>query len=81
MPSFATLRVVGEATKGLSDGLKAGHPDIPWKQIAGMRDILIHHYFGVNLDLVWQVVEKHLPEFSSRVEEILAASAPPSPGT
>jgi uncharacterized protein with HEPN domain len=62
----------------LSDALKSSHPDIPWKQIAGMRDTLIHRYFGVKLALVWQVVEGHLPVFLRRVEAILDAL--PSPG-
>ena len=66
------LEVIGEATKGLSDPLRAAYPQVPWKQIAGMRDTLIHRYFGVNLDLVWEVVEKHLPEYKAKVEAILA---------
>jgi len=66
------IEVIGEASKKVSDSLKTLHPDIPWKQIGGMRDILIHHYFGVQLDLVWQVVERDLPTFQTRVEAILA---------
>src|SRR5436190_12839098 len=65
------IEIIGEATKNLSDALRSNHPDIPWKQIAGMRDTLIHRYFGVNLELVWQVVEHELPAFSARIDEIL----------
>jgi uncharacterized protein with HEPN domain len=72
------IEVIGEATKNLSDVLKAAHTDVPWRQIAGMRDTLIHRYFGVKLDLVWQVVEADLPGFKSRIEAILDA-APPTP--
>ena len=65
------LEIIGEAVKNLSDALKATHLDIPWKQIAGMRDVLIHHYFGVKLETVWVVVETHLPVLRSKVEELL----------
>lgn len=65
------LEVIGEAVKGLSDSLKAAHPAIPWKRIAGMRDVLIHHYFGVNLDTVWEVVENHLPTLREAVDALL----------
>jgi uncharacterized protein with HEPN domain len=55
------IEIIGEATKNLSQDRKAAHPGVPWKQIAGMRDTLIHRYFGVKLELVWQVVESDLP--------------------
>jgi uncharacterized protein with HEPN domain len=58
--------------KRLSTDLTAQHPDIPWRQIAGMRDKLIHDYFGVDLDLVWEVVRQELPTLRRRVESILA---------
>lgn len=73
------IEIIGEATKQLSTDLRTAHPDIPWKQIAGMRDTLIHRYFGVKLDLVWQVVEKDLPAFKTRVEEILKQNPPTAP--
>lgn len=66
------LEVIGEAVKGLSEDVRANNPDIPWTQIAGMRDVLIHHYFGVNLDIVWQVVIEHLPTLGKRVLTLLA---------
>lgn len=55
------LEIIGEATKRLSNSLKDAHPDVSWKPIAGMRDKLIHDYFGINLQLVWDVVERDLP--------------------
>ena len=55
------LEIIGEATKNLSDTLKRPHPGVPWKRIAGMRDKMIHEYLGVNLKLVWEVVDKELP--------------------
>jgi len=72
------IEISGEAPKNLGDALKVAHPDIPWKQIAGMRDTLIHRYFGVRLDLVWQVVESDLAEFMAQVEAMLSAPPPAS---
>ena len=65
------LEIIGEATKNLSAELRAKHPDMPWKGMAGVRDRLIHHYFGVNLDIVWHIVTAELPDVASRIEEIL----------
>jgi uncharacterized protein with HEPN domain len=69
------LEVIGEAVKGLSEDLRLANPDIPWKQISGMRDVLIHHYFGVKLDSVWQVVVEHLPPLRTRVDQFLGTDA------
>ena len=66
------LEVMGEAVKGLSDSLRSANPDVPWKQIAGMRDVLIHHYFGVKLETVWQVVVQHLPPLRDRIRQLLS---------
>ena len=63
------LEIIGEATKNLSEELKKKHPNIPWKEIAGMRDKLIHQYFGVNLDLVWETIKTELPELKIRFQE------------
>jgi uncharacterized protein with HEPN domain len=65
------LEIIGEATKNLSAQLRGKYPDVPWKGMAGVRDRLIHHYFGVNLDIVWDIVTGELPVLESRVEEIL----------
>lgn len=55
------LEIIGEAVKNLSADATSGNPEIPWRQMAGLRDKLIHGYFGVNLDLVWEVVQNDLP--------------------
>ncbi len=60
--------IIGEATKGLSKALKERHSEIEWKQISGMRDFLIHVYFGVNLERVWQTVETDLEPLKSVIE-------------
>jgi uncharacterized protein with HEPN domain len=65
------LEIIGEATKNLSEELRAQYPDIPWKGMAGVRDRLIHHYFGVNLDIVWHITTTELPNVISQIEEIL----------
>jgi uncharacterized protein with HEPN domain len=64
------LEIIGEAVKNLPQEIKEKHPDIPWKRIAGMRDILIHEYFGIDLALTWEVVEKELPNLKKRIIEI-----------
>jgi len=65
------LEIIGEATKNLSEELRARYPDIPWKSMAGVRNRLIHHYFGVNLDIVWQIVTAELPKVASQLDKIL----------
>jgi len=67
------LEIIGEAIKRVSSSLKDAHPDVSWKPIAGMRDKLIHDYFGVNLRLVWDVVERDLPALRLRVTQLLEA--------
>lgn len=65
------LEILGEATKGLSAQLREQYPSMPWKGMAGIRDRLIHHYFGVNLDIVWGIVTMELPTLESQIGEIL----------
>jgi uncharacterized protein with HEPN domain len=67
------LEVIGEAVKQLSQATRDAHPTVPWKQIAGMRDKMIHEYFGVNLDLVWDAVVRDLPKLLAEVDAILAS--------
>jgi len=55
------LEIVGEAVKGLDADTRNRAPNIPWRRIAGMRDVLIHSYFGVDLEIVWRVVEVEVP--------------------
>jgi len=65
------LEVVGEAVMGLDAETRARAPHVPWRRIAGMRDVLIHHYFGVDLEVVWRVVEVEVPSLLGVVEKLI----------
>lgn len=65
------LEVIDEATKRVSNELKLKHKDIPWREMAGLRDVLIHNYFGVDNQIVWNVVENELPQLKKNLHEII----------
>lgn len=74
MRQDATLRkleIIGQAVKNVSESTKLRQPEIPWKQIAGLRDKVIHDYFGVNLEIVWAVVERDLPKLRIAIATLL----------
>jgi len=66
-----SLEVIGEAVKNLPDEFRKKYPEIPWREIAGMRDKLIHEYFGVNYRIVWKTVQQEIPKLKERVEIIM----------
>ena len=66
-----SLEVIGEATKNISSQFRQKHPDIEWRELAGLRDKLIHRYFGVQWEIVWDVVKNQIPELKERIERIL----------
>ncbi len=66
------LEIIGEATKRLSTELKNMNPKIPWREIAGLRDVLIHDYMGVDVQVVWNVVTQDIPNLKSTVAQLLA---------
>lgn len=66
------LEVIGEAVKGVPADLRDRYPSVPWQRIAGLRDILIHHYFEIDLDIVWDIVSHKLPELRTQIEAVLA---------
>ena len=65
------IEVMGEATKRISASFRNGQPDIPWRQIAGMRDILIHAYDHVDLDEVWTTVQDSVPRLIPQLEQLV----------
>lgn len=67
-----SIEIVGEAAKNVSSALKKTNPRIPWKQLAAMRDKLIHQYFGVNWVIVWDVIENHLPVLRGDISVLIS---------
>jgi len=64
------IEIVGEAVKNIPQSFKKNYPEIPWKDIAGMRDKLMHHYFGVNLETVWKVMREDIPNLKQKLLKI-----------
>lgn len=65
------LEILGEATKRRSGSLRGRHPDVAWRRMSGMRDVLIHNYMGVDLTLVWRVTQHDIPELKRQVAAML----------
>ena len=65
------LEIIGEVVKNLPDDIKKNYPEVEWRKIAGLRDILIHAYFGVDLEIIWDIVKNKVPELKEMVREIL----------
>lgn len=66
-----SLEIMGEAAKNVSKSLREKHPGVEWEKIAGLRDKLIHHYFGVDWDLIWDIIRNKLPDLKTKIESIL----------
>ena len=65
------IEIIGEATKRLANDIRERHPEIPWKDMVGMRDKLIHNYLGVDIDAVWDTVEKDIPALKNRLRDLM----------
>jgi len=66
-----SIEVIGETVKNLPKSFTNKYKEIPWNKIAGMRDKIIHHYFGVDLETIWKVVKENVPELKKQIEKIL----------
>jgi len=65
------LEIIGEAGKRLSEDLRSKYAEIPWRRILGLRDILIHDYMGVDIQAVWEITQKNIPELKKHLQIIL----------
>jgi uncharacterized protein with HEPN domain len=75
------IGVVGEAVGQLSEETRALAPEIPWKQIKGMRNLLAHEYFNIDADLVWRTVDEHMASLRAAVQKLLAVDSDGKPAT
>jgi uncharacterized protein with HEPN domain len=64
------IEIIGEAVKNMSESLKNKHPEIEWREIVGTRDKMIHHYFGVDLNIVWDIIKINLPDLKDKILKI-----------
>jgi uncharacterized protein with HEPN domain len=65
------LEIIGEASRGISEECRTAHPEVPWKQIAAFRNFVIHVYWGIKLERIWEIVDKELPTLKPQIVSIL----------
>ncbi len=66
-----SLEVIGEAVKKLPDEVRSKYPHVEWADMAGMRDVLIHHYFGIDYDIVWDVLQNEIPDLYHELQRMI----------
>lgn len=74
------LHVIGEAVKNLPHDFRQRHPDVAWREIAGLRDFVAHVYFALDLDILWDAIQRDIPALLIRVRQILEEGKEPSSG-
>lgn len=65
-----SIEILGEAVKKVPDDIRSQYPDLPWKSIAGMRDVLVHEYWGIDVNIIWATVQEGLPPLKVAIAEI-----------
>ncbi len=65
------LQIIGEAAKNVPEEIRSRYPQVPWRDMAGLRDIIVHQYFGIKLDLIWKVIQSDLPRLEEQMRSIL----------
>jgi len=65
------IEIIGESVKNISDRIKHKYSEIPWKYIARTRDKIIHHYFGIDIDIIWNIAAKDIPKLKKNIERII----------
>jgi len=73
--TVSRLQIIGEACRHLSDAFRVRHADVPWRHIIGMRHHLVHGYFDIDPDVVWQAIAERIPELKRDIERILSTDA------
>ena len=64
------LEIIGEAARQLPEEFRRAHPQIPWTQIAGLRNRIVHDYFGLDLEIIWQIIQHDLPELEKEIRAL-----------
>jgi uncharacterized protein with HEPN domain len=65
------LEIIGEATKNLPDKIRQKYPEVEWRKIAGLRDIVIHGYFGIDYEILWDIIQNKVPDLVVKIQEVL----------